>query len=316
MGKSLSTRKIFYFVTKCLIVSGLVIPLSLSFQGVAHAGLIQTIRDIFSPDSDLEGAMGSRRGGSSRDPCDLEPSSGITAPIYLSSIPTDRYAKQENSVFKLDFHLAKENVANERDDLLLDSNVSSETILSLVAFAPAVTDPLEDDDFKKPDKEEFLLAGKTTEEHPRLWVYVPFSSAEEPYAKLLFSLSDTEGNGPISPIEFSLPGEPGFVGIQLPRSQPGLQYGEVYEWSVRLRCHIGTSKSTLQTVVGLIQRTDEVGSLESSTQYESYIEREIWYDVVNHLISNKHQQMENWSALLSYFKLNHVSSDSVPILIN
>lgn len=272
-----------------LCIAGLSMSFMLTAVSPAQAGILDRIRGIFRPSSQLGSASGTSRGGGSRNICQAPTADTIGASAVL--------------------------IAAEDDVTTIELNETS--LPSLVAFVPSIVE--EHPEF---GKREVLVEGKTLEAYPRFSIYVPFSKADdqmEDGAILKFSISDKEKSEYVAgPFDLDLPEKPGFVIIQMTdalagsaqieESQSeefqftGLKPDILYEWTVTLHCDTKASSGSLQSVSGLIS-LDSDSELSSSelTDYDAYLKKAIWYEVVAQLIANKDEDPAQWSEFLSLY---------------
>ncbi|ESA35787.1 hypothetical protein N836_09665 [Leptolyngbya sp. Heron Island J] len=265
----------------------------------AQAGILDRFREIFQPGQELKSATGTRRGGGSRDFCEIPISDVVES--SMASVPS--------------------------------GTVDETTALrpnALVAFAPWTTEV-------DPDlgEQEILVEGKTLDAYPSFSLYVPFTRADN-QANLEFSISNVETSEYVAePFALELPETAGVVTIQITDTPiedtqsettqfRGLQPDTVYEWTVTLRCNTPESSSSLQSVSGLISLASDTEF--SSSDIEDYLEEGmleagIWYDMVAQLAVNQEQYPDEWSAVLEYVELNDavfeasVTSFVVPVAV-
>ncbi len=276
-----------------LCIAGLSMSLTLAAISPAQAGIIERIRAIFQPNRELKSATGTRRGGGSRDICEV-PMSNEGSPIGTA---------------------ASTNASS------LDGMATAEAVSpnSLVAFSPGeiVVDP-------ESGEQEFLVEGKTLDAYPSFSVYVPFSKAEHS-ANLEFAISNPDTLEYVAgPFELELPDTPGLVTLQMTDAQlaeadgqpemvqfSGLQPGTVYEWTVTLRCNTDDSSSSLQAVHGLISLVSDSDLLSSEiTDYSVYLDHQLWYDMVAQLMLRPDEHPELWTDILTYVGLDSETVDT------
>jgi Domain of Unknown Function (DUF928) len=137
--------------------------------------------------------------------------------------------------------------------------------------------------------------GRTTEEYPTLWFYVPYESDGVKSAKLVV-LDENKQLLPQYPLVIPLTDTPGIISIRLPEP---LALNKQYGWYFSVIC--STDKpSRNPSVRGWIERVDAI----ADKTYQENAKNGIWYDLVTDLI-NKYQRepdryREDWLGLLEY----------------
>lgn len=156
--------------------------------------------------------------------------------------------------------------------------------------------------------------GLTTEQYPTLWVYVPKTSAQ--YLSLSIKEQVDGKDQYHSQQYFSIPEQPGLVGLRMSDQKAPLEVGKNYKWSVVLVCNAHTHPSD-PAIEGLVSRVNlPVNQKQQSLLERSawYGEKGIWYDSLaylaeaRHLSPNNSTLMNNWSALLKSVGLESVSA--------
>jgi Domain of Unknown Function (DUF928) len=140
-----------------------------------------------------------------------------------------------------------------------------------------------------------LVWGKTTEEYPTLWFYIPYEADILKSAKLVV-LDESKQLLPKYPLMINLAETPGIISIRLPHP---LALNKQYGWYFSVICSID-KPSRNPSIRGWIQRVDAIATKE----YQSYAENGIWYDLVTDLIDryqrDPNRYREDWLGLLEY----------------
>ena len=146
--------------------------------------------------------------------------------------------------------------------------------------------------------------GKTTQDRPRLWFYIPYASQQAAVGE--FVLQDQQEND-VYRQTFTPPQTSGLVSFELPQSAPPLETNRTYRWYFKLYC--GDSSSTANFVEGWIVKvplsSDLSMQLESEVNpaYQEYGDNSIWFDSLDSLaqlrLKHDRPQLKNdWNQLL------------------
>jgi hypothetical protein len=170
----------------------------------------------------------------------------------------------------------------------------------------------------KSDRNDLVL-GVTTSARPTFWFYVPYDS----FFTGELIVRDTEGNLVYKTKIEPLP-KPGFVSISLPKTEPGLEIGKLYQWFFKIYCN-SEDPSTLSFVSGWIERkslnSSAINKLNKATMKDKlafYADRGIWYEALmtafklNRLDRND----SNWSNLLKTVGLENIVAEPVSEFIS
>jgi Domain of Unknown Function (DUF928) len=147
-----------------------------------------------------------------------------------------------------------------------------------------------------PNGSEFVW-GRTTEEYPTVWFYVPYEAGTLKSAKLVVLDADKQLL-PNYPLLINLTGTPGVMSVRF--SYP-LELKKQYAWYFSILC--STDKpSRNPSVRGWIQRVEPI----AADTYQTYAENGIWYDSVTNLLSHYQNEpdryKEDWLGLLEFLK--------------
>lgn len=155
--------------------------------------------------------------------------------------------------------------------------------------------------------------GLTQSEHPTLWFFIPYTSAEVRSGE--FSLLTQDETRVVYQAAFTLPQTPGLVSIRLPRSPAiTLEAGNYYHWYLNLYCASNTSARPDLDMDGWIQRVKATGQYHQSTA---------WYDQVNDLAERLQTEPQNptlrkrWTELLESVDLAELAKEPIigPVLM-
>lgn len=308
-----------------LCIASLSMSMALSAAAPAQANLIQRIKDVFNPNSELGSATGTRRGGGSRDICAVPTASTFAANSDTDNMATDAETtavededSADDSALVAFAPWTNERVSDGSEIAAVPASVAENTDpASTGAEVEAVQEAgstVPEEPVDEPD--ERLMEGKTLEEYPSLSVYVPFTKVED-NAHLEFSISNTDTLEYVAgPFDVELPEQPSLVTIQTTNLPPaedadtevvqftGLEPDIIYEWTVTLRCNAEGTSSSLQSVHGLISLTSAPELASSDiTDYSAYLERALWYDMIAQLSATKDENPEEWSGIVAYLGL-------------
>jgi hypothetical protein len=145
-----------------------------------------------------------------------------------------------------------------------------------------------------PSSTEFVW-GRTTEEYPTLWFYVPYESSVLKLAKLVV-LDENKQLLPQYPLMIDLTETPGIISVHFPHP---LELNKQYGWYFSVIC--STDKpSRNPSIRGWIERVDPI----AEKTYQAYAENGIWYDLATDLVEHYQREpdryREDWLGLLEY----------------
>lgn len=145
--------------------------------------------------------------------------------------------------------------------------------------------------------------GKTVQERPTFWIYVPYTAQE--IARGEFSLQ-REDRSDVYRASFNLPPTPGFVRVSLPDSVPPLSKNQPYRWYFKLYCQSSLAevdKSFSPTFVqGWVERVEAPTPMDAP--WPLYAQEKIWYDAIASLANLRLQNpqdpqlAQDWQNLL------------------
>jgi hypothetical protein len=161
--------------------------------------------------------------------------------------------------------------------------------------------------------------GWSATESPTFWVYVPYSFTSPVSSKL--SLRDKDGRPvPIEPVEFTLSGTPGVVGLRLPKP---LENERLYRWRFTIICD-KKDESENPVVGGLVRWVEPNPSLMNQLQKAQpreraalYAQNGFWYEAVTILAErhntapNDSQAATDWSNLLQSVQLEVIANEPI-----
>jgi Domain of Unknown Function (DUF928) len=162
--------------------------------------------------------------------------------------------------------------------------------------------------------------GLTTNEHPTLWVYIPYSSALISRIDFILRSGDNPANPLAEPLPWRIvyqtsiqaPKRAGIVNFSLPKTSTPLAIDKLYQWDVKI-----TMKSQpTEEIAGWIQRakidsnlSDRIKRSNPSQQADLYAENGFWYDALSTLAIQRRDFprdpaiKENWQSMLKSVNL-------------
>ncbi|RZM76626.1 DUF928 domain-containing protein [Leptolyngbya iicbica] len=260
-------------------------PLLLASSTTAQAGLIDTIRGIFTGDTG-EGAAGTSRGGAIRDEfCEPGAAVAIAKTWRLSALVPETAQQTAQSAPSIFVYLDLETVADAQAKQQLPQTNLKQGIL----------------DYGEEDLDQF----RTGERIDLLLELV---------------LSDAENNPEsFRQYYFALPDDDAVVELPLPLESP-LAVGQTYQWTARLLCRRLTAEGTVSnesvaasptrlneveqtSVFGFITRVPSSAELETAiasndpeARYQAYIDNQLWFELVADLATVPNAP--EWPSLL------------------
>jgi Domain of Unknown Function (DUF928) len=170
------------------------------------------------------------------------------------------------------------------------SNQSDIGELTLTALIPPISKSLNRVEQLPKSESSQVVWGKTLEEYPSFWFYIPFvyKESELEYAK--FVMLDEDRHIVVGPIFFQLPnkldvgGKPSIAELTLPANLKPLEKNKQYNWFFSIICD-ERKPSRNPSVTGWIQR--EALPFLAPQDYMYYARSGIWYDAVTHLVESR-----------------------------
>jgi hypothetical protein len=180
----------------------------------------------------------------------------------------------------------------------------------IIALAPLVPEA------GAPEKRN--VYGRTTQEHPIFWVYMPYSSADGLTVQMVLKEDAKQPTEPNRSWTVPLGPKPGILRVPMPRKQPGLTEGKLYHWALTIQC------SPAVTLSGLVERV--AGPVPSGSDpiqlAKAYIQRGIWYDALTELGDERRggdptrQAAQQWKQLfdesLEWWQMPTKSAQDTP----
>lgn len=165
--------------------------------------------------------------------------------------------------------------------------------------------------------------GLTTETHPTLWFYVPYTQDVNYFTE--FVLQDEESET-IYQQAIALPEKPGIISVSLPNNAPPLDLEKRYRWFLTINCNQQKQSPPIY-VEGVIQRIDlnqkitqQLQTATSLQQVAIYAENGIWHQALTTLAKLHQQNPEDtqlktqWRNLLNSIGLDNIAEE--PIFTN
>ncbi|HEY9646772.1 MAG TPA: DUF928 domain-containing protein [Chroococcidiopsis sp.] len=161
--------------------------------------------------------------------------------------------------------------------------------------------------------------GFTTEAYPTFVLYVPVGQASGSVAGQFVLLDDNQN--PVLTTEtlvVSLPENPGIVTFQLPSSEQPLALGKRYSWYFSITCQSGSRQTELSFVNSQIERVAPAQELVTTlantplpNQFIPYLQNDIWYDAIARLAEHRTEHPDDWTQLLTLYRLEALSAEDV-----
>ena len=162
--------------------------------------------------------------------------------------------------------------------------------------------------------------GLTTEAHPTLLFYVPYSQNSAYPTE--FVLQDQELN-PIYQKAIALPNRPGVVSISLPNNAPQLEVNKQYRWFFTIYCDPEKQSPPIY-VEGVIKRvnlnkaiTQQLEKASPRQQSGIYAQNGIWHEALRTLVQLRQQNPQDvaleteWKNLLSSIRLDDIATEPI-----
>ena len=157
--------------------------------------------------------------------------------------------------------------------------------------------------------------GLTTAEKPKLWIYLPETSAKQ----VVLSIRE-EGTIHHSKTFIPITGNSGIISLQPNQKSLPLKIGKNYKLSVVLVCGEKPSPndSALDNIwMRRVQSSEPINQGSALEQAAWYGEQGIWYDALNSLIQARQSQPQNqdlidiWADFLESGGLNAIANEPV-----
>ncbi|PMB52896.1 hypothetical protein CEN39_07305 [Fischerella thermalis CCMEE 5201] len=159
--------------------------------------------------------------------------------------------------------------------------------------------------------------GLTTEAHPQLWFYLPYTKSSGYPAE--FVLLDDQTKDSVYNSAIALPTKAGIIKVPVPENAPSLQVGKQYRWFLNIYCD-PQNQSTPIYVEGVIVRRNPNQSLVKQLQKAQplqqvaiYAENGFWYDALTTLGQLRQTNPQNrtlqtqWRDLLAAVGLGELT---------
>jgi hypothetical protein len=166
--------------------------------------------------------------------------------------------------------------------------------------------------------------GLTTQEYPKLWFYLPYTTSFAYPAE--FTVLNDESKDPVYTSAIALPKQAGVIDVPLPASIAALQVGKRYRWFLNIYCD-REKQSAPVYVEGVIIRTGINQALAKQLQKAKplqqvviYANNGFWHDALTKLAELRQQNPHNrylqteWTNLLTAIGLNDLATQ--PLVSN
>jgi hypothetical protein len=151
--------------------------------------------------------------------------------------------------------------------------------------------------------------GATVEEHPILWLYIPYSAPDNLKQAEFMLLDENEQPVLAEPVLVELSGTPGIISFRIPYS---LTINQSYNWYFSLMCD-PRKPSRNPGVRGWLQRVEPDPALltdlevsDPRERYMAYAQHGIWFETATTLANNRKTYPEDeaiqgdWEELLTF----------------
>ena len=174
---------------------------------------------------------------------------------------------------------------------------------------------------KSPSSHSFLMPlvpmtnlGLTTAGKPKLWIYLPETSARQ----LVFSIRE-EGTVHHSKTFIPITGTSGIISLQANQDSLPLKIGKNYKLSVVLVCgeKPGPNDPARDVWVRRVESSESINQGSALEQAAWYGKQGIWYDALNSLIQARQSQPQNqdlisiWADFLESGGLEAIANEPV-----
>jgi hypothetical protein len=157
-----------------------------------------------------------------------------------------------------------------------------------------------------------IAGGYTSKTHPTFWFYVPYTGGD---GRMKFLLTDDLETKQSAYSEVrSLPDNPGFIKITLPKDKQGILFGKQYRFSLTIYKDSQQSQS-LASVSGLIEHRaapDNIAQLKGLAQSQAYFNQGLRIDALSTLMdlrtASPNQFEKEWISTLDEMGLKSLST--------
>ena len=152
--------------------------------------------------------------------------------------------------------------------------------------------------------------GRTIEQYPTFWFYIPYASQESEIKYGKFVLLDKDKHIITEPVFVEIPigNNPSLAKFTLPKTENFLEINQEYNWYFSIVCN-PLKPSRNPGVTGWIERVNLPSF--SLGNYRYYAEKGIWYDTVTRLVESTDPQtlpqQTDWLLLIKFVFRNEDS---------
>ncbi|MFQ4144415.1 DUF928 domain-containing protein [Chlorogloeopsis sp. ULAP02] len=160
--------------------------------------------------------------------------------------------------------------------------------------------------------------GLTTQEYPKLWFYLPYTTNSAYPAE--FTMLDDESKDPLYTSAIALPKQAGVIDVPLPTNVSALQVGKRYRWFFNIYCDPQKQSAPIY-VEGVIIRTGlnqtlakQLQKAKPIQQVAIYANNGFWHDALTKLAELRQKNPQNyylqteWTNLLTAIGLGELAT--------
>ena len=162
--------------------------------------------------------------------------------------------------------------------------------------------------------------GKTLEERPTFWFYLPFGRSPQVQTARFMLLDESLNPVLPAPIPVTMPPEGGIVSFQLPETVPPLQVGQSYNWHFSVICNTDVPSANprlsgwVERVAPPVDLNRQLANTLPQNQHTVYAASDLWFDTITQLARSKTTHPSEWAQLLELFDLEAIAPQAITAL--